>query len=356
MQEGLKQQASGGGADSNRDGAKGADSRKMQQAAAEASREVDRQRLGERMTQAAESMRAGAAPAGGAEAQQELAKALDRLGDTLGSADGSRDDESRKLSGQLARAQELRQRMDDLNRQLERLGESGAESGKGAAGNAPGEGRQAGGQQGGSQQPGGQKSGGQGGDKPGSQSGSQPGGGQPGGQAGGQSGSGQSSGGQQAGGQSGGQGGQGGQSGQGSPSGTGQSTPGPEGTPGSGTDVARLREDLNRQMAQVQELMQQLQREDRSFAPGGSGRTFEGQGMTLSSPGTEGFKQDFAKWQDLRRQATQALDLAESTLTKKLQEKESKDRLAAGVDDRAPAAYQQQVDSYFKALATRKKP
>jgi hypothetical protein len=109
-------------------------------------------------------------------------------------------------------------------------------------------------------------------------------------------------------------------------------------------------------MAQVQELMQQLQKEDRTFGEGGNGRTFEGQGMTLSAPGTEAFKQDFAKWQELRRQATQALDLAESTLAKKLQEKESKDRLAAGIDERAPAAYQQQVDSYFKALATRKRP
>jgi hypothetical protein len=109
-------------------------------------------------------------------------------------------------------------------------------------------------------------------------------------------------------------------------------------------------------MAQVQELMQQLKRDDQTFAQGGAGRTFEGQGMTLSAPGTEAFKQDFAKWQELRRQATQALDVAETTLGKKLQEKEAKDRLAAGVDDRAPAAYQQQVDSYFKALASRKKP
>ena len=56
------------------------------------------------------------------------------------------------------------------------------------------------------------------------------------------------------------------------------------------------------------------------------------------------------------RQATLALDRVETSLSKKLQEKEAKERLAAGVDDRAPTAYQQQVDSYFKALATRKKP
>ena len=85
------------------------------------------------------------------------------------------------------------------------------------------------------------------------------------------------------------------------------------------------------------------------------GFTFEGQGMTLSAPGTQSWKQDFAKWQELKRQATTALDAAETTLAKKLDDKASKDRLAAGVDDRAPAAYQEQVNSYFKALAGKKK-
>ena len=37
---------------------------------------------------------------------------------------------------------------------------------------------------------------------------------------------------------------------------------------------------------------------------GGSGFTFEGQGMTLSAPGTEAFKQDFARWEQLRQQAS----------------------------------------------------
>ena len=49
-------------------------------------------------------------------------------------------------------------------------------------------------------------------------------------------------------------------------------------------------------------------------------------------------------------------DDIESTASRKLQEKTSKDRLASGGDERAPAEYQKQVDSYFKALATRKRP
>ena len=68
----------------------------------------------------------------------------------------------------------------------------------------------------------------------------------------------------------------------------------------------------------------------------------------------EAFKQDFARWETLKRQATVALEQAESTLSKKLQANASKDRLAAGVEDNAPAEYRKQVDSYFKAIAGKK--
>jgi hypothetical protein len=78
--------------------------------------------------------------------------------------------------------------------------------------------------------------------------------------------------------------------------------------------------------------------------------------MTLSAPGTEAFKQDFARWEELKRQATAALEHVESALAQKLRDRTSKDHLATAADDRPPAAYQQQVDSYFKALATKKKP
>ncbi len=108
--------------------------------------------------------------------------------------------------------------------------------------------------------------------------------------------------------------------------------------------------------APAAQLIDELRREDSGYAQGGSGFTFEGQGMILSAPGTEAFKQDFAKWEELRKQATAALERAESSLSKKLQAQESRDRLAAGVDDTPPAAYRQQVESYFKALATKPKP
>ena len=130
------------------------------------------------------------------------------------------------------------------------------------------------------------------------------------------------------------------------------------GAGGAGTDLARLRDQYQRQLQDAKDFMEQMRRDDPSFARGGGGGfTFEAADrMTLSAPGTEAFKQDFAKWEDMRRQATQALENAEASISKKLQAKQAKDRLAAGADDKPPAEYQKQVDSYFKAIASKKKP
>ena len=146
-------------------------------------------------------------------------------------------------------------------------------------------------------------------------------------------------------------------SGQKAPGQTGKTEEGRQaGSGGRGEDLARLREQAARELQQTRELIDELRRQDPTFASGGTGFTFEGMGMTFSSPGTEAFKQDFAKWETLRDQATRALERAESALSKRLQQKESSDRLAAGIDDKAPAAYQEHVDRYFKALGNRKQP
>ena len=279
LQQGLKQQAAGAASSGGKD-------KNAQAAVGDAARELERQRLAERMQQAADEMRAqgapdakkpadaarsaGKDPRAQAGSQQEMARALDKLADKLGGAT----DDSRKLSEQLARARDLRDRLDNTSRELQKLGQQNAKSGNTSSPQkAPGDT--------------------------------------------GRSGRGESGGGQ----------------------------------PGGG-DVARLRDEYARQLKETQDLMQ---REDPGFSRGGAGFTFQGQGMTFSAPGTEAFKQDFARWDDMRRQATTALDRAESSLSKKLQAQESKDRLAAGVEDKAPPEYQKQVDSYFKALAAKKK-
>jgi hypothetical protein len=120
--------------------------------------------------------------------------------------------------------------------------------------------------------------------------------------------------------------------------------------------LARLRDEYMRQLQETRRLVDEIRRQDPAFAQGGAGLTFEGQGMTFSAPGTESFKQDFAKWEELRRQATEALARVESSVSKALQKNAPGDRLPVGVVDRPPQEYQAQVDVYFKALASRKKP
>jgi len=258
VQEGLKQQGRQDAGAANGRGGK-APPTGLEKAAGEAARDIDRQRLVERMQQSAAEMRAagesGARQGGeqsplkaAAESGREIAKKLDDLADKLASVDPSFDAEARKLSGQLARARELRDRLGSLDAELEAAGKS------------------------------------------------------------------------------------------------------------NGSAVG-LGDQMDREMRQIRELIDQLQNDDQGrLLHGGRGITFEAPGgMVLSAPGTEAFKQDFARWQELRKQATVALQDAETVLAHRIQERQSKDRLAAGADDKAPPEYQQQVDSYFRALAAKKK-
>ena len=326
VQQGLQQQGTPGGTPrgGGAPGTTSADPAKLQQAASDAAKDIQNQRLAERMQQSADAMRKSAngqsgqssgqpsstsqpsssqpsgqpssssdgqttngtptARAGApnqAGAQQELARALDRLADRLNLVDSPQDSESRRLNDQVTRARDLRDRMDTLTRQLQELDQQASSQARGEA--------------------------------------------QPSSQA------------------------------QGRASQNGQPGQGQGGSSGDPAAVDRLRADIDRQMKEVRNLLGETQKEN-ARSEGGPGATFEGQGMVLSAPGTQGFKQDFSKWQELTRQVTLALDNVESSVAKKLQEKSSKDRLASGGDERAPAEYQQQVDAYFKALAARKRP
>jgi hypothetical protein len=135
---------------------------------------------------------------------------------------------------------------------------------------------------------------------------------------------------------------------------TGRTGEGRQAGAGGMTDPSRLRDEYARQLQQARQLLDDLRRDDPSLTRGGGGLTLEGQGTTLSAPGTEAFKQDFGRWLELRRQATEALTAAESSLSKKLQERDAKDRLAAGIDDAVAPAYRKPVADYFKAIAGRK--
>src|SRR4029453_10451547 len=166
-------------------------------------------------------------------AQEDIARTLDRLADSLTAAARQGDDESHKLSTNLSRAQELRERLDNLSRQLDQLNQPSEPATSSTGGPPAGQQNAQPSTSSTERQPG------ENGNKPGQ-----------------------------------GQGGSG----------------------GSSVDVGQVREQLNREVREVRELIEQLRRDDPTYAQGGNGLTFEGQGMTLSAPGTEAFKQDFAKW------------------------------------------------------------
>ena len=123
------------------------------------------------------------------------------------------------------------------------------------------------------------------------------------------------------------------------------------GTGGGEGEMARLREEQQRQMKDAQQLMNEL----KQLNPGATGGTPEGQQMIASAPGTEGFKQDFAKWDQLKKAIDSALEKAEQSFAQTLREKLAKDRLNTGLGDHTPEPYRKLVEKYYKSLAEKKK-
>ena len=307
-------------------GAEGAEADERK-ALGDAARELDRQKLSERMRNAAraggqqgEQQDAAGKEAGqgqqraGAREGEEIARQLERLAERLGAATGQ-SAESRRLSDQLARNRELREKLNEVDRQLTELRKKAGEqqeSGRERQGQAQ-QGQAQQGQEQGQQQ-------GQQGDPRDSQRGGDP---------------------QQ-------QQGERSPSSQGQQGETGQQGPG---NGGRGGEVQRADEE-GRPWDEARELVDELRRED------GTGSTPE---MTrfnpgISAPGTEAWKQDFTKWEELKKQMEIALEKAETSLASQLREQESKDRLNAGATQAVPDAYRRLVDKYYRSLASKKKP
>jgi hypothetical protein len=128
---------------------------------------------------------------------------------------------------------------------------------------------------------------------------------------------------------------------------TGQQGPGD-----GGRGDAQRGDQQGRPWQQARELVDQLRREE-----GFGAWTPEQTGFSpgLSAPGTQAWKQDFAKWDDLKKQMEVALEKAETSLASKLREQEAKDRLNAGATQAVPEQYRRLVDKYYRALAQKKR-
>lgn len=291
-------------------------------AVANAEKELERQQLQQRMRDSAATLRNAAAgpdaktsrepkadagngaakldPARQAALEQDLARALDRVAERISGASGQ-DGDARKLSEQLARTRDVRDRLSEVERKVDdKARELSAASQAKPQTSATSKG------------PSGQP-----------QS-AQPAAGE------------QNGGSQRA-----------------QPD---QAAKGSSGSGGSGQEeLAQLQEEYARLRRQARELMDQLRREHPEGGIGGYTPTRPDE-LVESSPGREGFKQDFAKWDSLRKEINLALERTETALSSKLKDKETKDRLNAGADTSAPEAYRRMVEKYFQSLASRKKP
>ena len=120
-------------------------------------------------------------------------------------------------------------------------------------------------------------------------------------------------------------------------------------------ELARLQREFARRAAEARQLAAGMGRGQTDGGDRGGGTSTEWQ-PSESAPGTETFKQDFARWEALRRDVELSLDRIEASISATLDAREGRRRLAAGERDRAPAPYRRQVGRYFEALTSTDRP
>ena len=107
-------------------------------------------------------------------------------------------------------------------------------------------------------------------------------------------------------------------------------------------------------MCDTERLAQEVRKENPGMQTGAS--TPEEWSRSVSAPGTEGFKQDFAKWESLKKHLLVALERTESQLSDQLRTLENKERLNAGRREAVDESYRDLVDRYFRSLAAPRRP
>ena len=134
-----------------------------------------------------------------------------------------------------------------------------------------------------------------------------------------------------------------------------ESAPGePDGASSGGTSrLSRLQREATDRMREAQRLAGELRQQsaDMRDAP----TTPENWYPSLSAPGTEAFKQDYAKWESLKKHLLAALEKTETRVSGQLRDREARERLNAGGHQGVSSEYQEMVDRYYQSLATPRK-
>jgi hypothetical protein len=122
-----------------------------------------------------------------------------------------------------------------------------------------------------------------------------------------------------------------------------------QGGGGRSGDLARLRDEYQREIERAREVLQGLERSAPNSGMGGA--TPEQHEYSISAPGREAFKNDFSNWERLRKDVSLALEQREAAIAEKLAGKRRQARLAAGAADGVPESYRALVAKYFESLA-----
>ena len=123
-------------------------------------------------------------------------------------------------------------------------------------------------------------------------------------------------------------------------------------SPGAGQRLQQAREEYAREMQRSRESLSRMEAAQRD---GQDGATPEQHEFSRSAPGNEAFKQDFSRWESLRKDIDQALEQYETAASARLARKTTTDRLNAGGSDQVPEAYRPLVSRYFESIARVKK-
>src|SRR5690606_1370751 len=99
--------------------------------------------------------------------------------------------------------------------------------------------------------------------------------------------------------------------------------------------------------ARAEEMLRELQQ----GAQGGAGATPEEQEFSRSAPGLESFKQDFARWEQLKRDIELTIERRDLAIAERLRGAGERDPLAAGSVPALPPAYRDKVARYFELIA-----
>jgi hypothetical protein len=109
------------------------------------------------------------------------------------------------------------------------------------------------------------------------------------------------------------------------------------------------RGELSREIGRAEDMLRELE----SGGPeSGAGRsTPEDHEFSTSAPGMESFKQDFSRWEQLKRDIELALERRDLAIADRLKGGRDKDTMSAGSVPSLPPSYRDKVARYFEMLA-----